>query len=95
MNRVIKKYTNITQHHIDLIAAAFPEGFSEEDVKVLSMPSGQYLRCLEVETSDTLYLFRIDEGMIVMLEEATDDDFGIDLDDDSDDLESLDPRKLE
>ena len=38
MNRVIKNYTNITRHHIDLIEAAFPEGFSEEDVKVLSMP---------------------------------------------------------
>jgi hypothetical protein len=32
--------------------------------------------------------------MIVMLEEATDDDFGIDLDDDSDDLESP-PHPLE
>lgn len=80
MNRVIKNYTNISKAHIDLITDAYPEGFSDEDLKVLSMPNGKYLRCLEVMTADTIYLFRIDEEMIEILEEATDSDFDIEID---------------
>lgn len=79
MNRVIKNYTNISKSHIDLITGAYPEGFGDEDLKVLSMPNGKYLRCLEVITTDTIYLFRIDEEMIEMLEEATDSDFDIEI----------------
>ena len=36
MNRVIKNYTNITPMHIELIAKAFPEGFGDDDLQVLS-----------------------------------------------------------
>lgn len=80
MRRVIKNYTNIEQRHIDLIAAAFPEGFGDDDLQLLTMPNGQYLRALEVRTEDTVYLFRIDSEMMEVLEEATDDDFTMDVD---------------
>ena len=79
MKRVIKKYTNITEAHIALITAEYPDGFGDEDVRTLSLPDGKYIRCLEIKTEDTIYLFRIDSEMIEMLEEATDDDFGIDV----------------
>jgi hypothetical protein len=88
MKRVIKNYTNIEPRHIALIAAAFPEGFSDEDLQVLSMPDGRYLRALEVRTDETIYLFRIDEEMLEVLEEATDDDFSVDID--TDELETSD-----
>jgi hypothetical protein len=68
MKRVIKNYTNITPMHIELIAKAFPEGFGDDDLQVLSMPNGKYLRALEVKTEDTIYLFRIDDEMIEVLE---------------------------
>ena len=77
MKRIIKNYTNITEAHIALIAAEYPDGFGDEDVRTLSLPDGKYIRCLEIKTEDTIYLFRIDSEMIEMLEEATDDDFGI------------------
>ena len=80
MNRIIKNYTNITEKHIALITDSYPEGFGDDDLTTLSMPDGKYLRCLEVRTEDTIYLFRIDSEMIEKLEEATDSDFGIDLD---------------
>ena len=80
MRRVIKNYTNIEQRHIDLIALAFPEGFGDDDLQLLTMPNGQYLRALEVRTDDTVYLFRIDSEMMEVLEEATDDDFTMDVD---------------
>lgn len=88
MKRVIKNYTNIEPTHIALIAAAFPEGFSDEDLQLLSMPDGRYLRALEVRTDETIYLFRIDEEMLEVLEEATDDDFSVDID--TDELETSD-----
>lgn len=80
MKRVIKNYTNIEPRHIALIAAAFPEGFGDDDLQLLSMPDGRYLRALEVRTDETIYLFRIDEEMLEVLEEATDDDFSVDID---------------
>ena len=80
MNRIIKNYTNITEKHIALITDSYPEGFGDDDLTTLSMPDGKYLRCLEVRTEDTIYLFRIDSEMIEKLEEATDSDFDIDLD---------------
>ena len=39
------------------------------------------MSCLEVKTDDTVYLFRMDGGMIQMLEEETGEDFSIDGDD--------------
>lgn len=80
IKRVIKNYLNIEQRHIKLIAAAFPEGFGDDDLQLLTLPNGQYLRALEVRTEDTIYLFRIDSEMIEVLEEATDDDFTMDVD---------------
>jgi len=80
MNRIIKNYTNIAEKHIALITDSYPEGFGDDDLTTLSMPDGKYLRCLEVRTEDTIYLFRIDSEMIEKLEEATDSDFDIDLD---------------
>ncbi len=44
------------------------------------MPNGKFLRCLEVRTLDTVYLFKIDEEMVEILEEATDSEFDIDID---------------
>ena len=79
MKRIIKNYTNITEAHIALITAEYPDGFGEEDVRTLSLPEGKFIRCLEIKTEDTVYLFRIDIEMIEMLEEATNDDFGIDV----------------
>lgn len=81
MKRIIKNYTNITEAHIALITAEYPDGFGDDDVRTLSLPDGKYIRCLEIKTDDTIYLFRIDSEMIEMLEEATDDDFGIDVED--------------
>ena len=80
MKRVIKNYTNIEAKHIALIAKAYPEGFGDEDLQVLSMPNGKYLRALEVTTEDTIYLFRIDDEMLEVLEDATDDGFELDVD---------------
>jgi hypothetical protein len=82
MKRVIKNYLNIEKRHIELIAAAYPEGFGDDDLQSLTMPNGKFLRALEVRTEDTVYLFRIDSEMMEVLEEATDDGFTMDVDSD-------------
>jgi len=81
MKRVIKNYANIEARHIALIEEAFPLGIGQDDIKSLRMPDGNYLSCLEVKTEDTVYLFRMDVGMIRMLEEETGEEFTIDGDD--------------
>jgi len=81
MKRVIKNYNTIQAHHIALIEEAYPLGINQEDIISLRMPDGKYLSCLEVKTDEIVYLFRMDDGMIQMLEEETGDDFSIDGDD--------------
>jgi len=81
MKRVIKNYNTIQAQHIALIEEAYPLGINQEDIISLRMPDGKYLSCLEVKTDEIVYLFRMDDGMIQMLEEETGDDFSIDGDD--------------
>lgn len=78
MKRVIKNYNTIQAQHIALIEEAYPLGINQEDIISLRMPDGKYLSCLEVKTDEIVYLFRMDDGMIQMLEEETGDDFSID-----------------
>ena len=78
MNRVIKNYNTIQARHIALIKEAYPTEINQEDIISLRMPDGKYLSCLEVKTDEIVYLFRIADGMIQMLEEETGDDFSID-----------------
>ena len=42
------------------------------------MPDGKYLSCLEGKTEEVVYLFRMDDDMIQVLEEETGEDFAID-----------------
>ncbi|MDB2473882.1 hypothetical protein N9X95_00200 [bacterium] len=81
MKRVIKNYNTIQAQHIALIEEAYPLGINQEDIISLRMPDGKYLSCLEVKTDEIVYLFRMDDGMIQMLEEETGEDFSIDGDD--------------
>jgi len=78
MKRVIKNYNTIQGHHIALIEEAYPLGIHPEDIVTLRMPDGKCLSCLEVKTDEVVYLFRMDGGMIQMLEEETGEDFSID-----------------
>ena len=80
MKRVIKNYNTIEAHHIALIEESYPLGISQEDIISLRMPDGKYLSCLEVKTEEVLYLFRMDGGMMQILEEETSDRFNIDED---------------
>lgn len=86
MKRIIKSYNNVQDHHLALIAEAFPEGFSDEDLQSMNLADGRIMRCLEIRTEEVIYLFRIDKGMIEMLEENMDESF---------DLGSVDEEALE
>ena len=84
MKRIIKSYNNIEDKHLPLIAAAYPDGFSDDDLQSLSLADGRLMQCLEVRMEDCIYLFRIDRAMLEVLEENMDDDFDIgDVDEDA------------
>lgn len=82
MKRIIKKFDSVEQRHLDLIGAAFPEGFGEEHLVSVPTHDGRWLRCLEVGTEDTVYLFRIEAEMLEVLEEGLDIDVDVELEDD-------------
>ena len=82
MKRIIKKFDSVEQRHLDLIEAAFPGGFGEEHLVSVPTHDGRWLRCLEVRTEDTVYLFRIDAEMLEVLEEGLDIDVDVELEDD-------------
>lgn len=84
MKRIIKNYENVDERHLGLIAEAFPEGFSDEDLQLMNLADGRSMSCLEVRTADCIYLFRIDRAMLEVLEENMDDSFDLgDVDEDA------------
>ena len=82
MKRIIKKFNAVEQRHLDLIEAAYPEGFGEEHLVSVPTHDGRWLQCLEVRTEDTIYLFRIDAEMLEILEEGLDIEVDVDLGED-------------
>jgi len=75
MTGIIKNYNNVEEHHLKLIAEAFPEGFSDEDLQSMTLADGRLMRCLEIRTDEVLYLFRIDRAMLEVLEEGMEEGF--------------------
>ena len=69
IKRVIKDYNTLAQEHIDLINEHYPNGFENENLVSFVTPKGQFIKALEVRTSDTIYLFKIDKNMKVDDEE--------------------------
>jgi DNA-directed RNA polymerase subunit delta len=84
MKRIIKKFDSVEQRHLDLIETAFPGGFGEEHLVSVPTHDGRWLRCLEVRTEDTVYLFRIDAEMLEVLEEGLDIDVDVQVEEDLD-----------
>lgn len=76
MNRVIKDYSSVQKHHLDLIAEHFPSGFEVEDLIRITL-NGKEIKCLQLVTDDVVYLFKMDIKMIDILDENFEADFDI------------------
>lgn len=74
IKRVIKDYNTLAKEHIDLINEHYPSGFENENLVSFVTPKGQFIKALEVRTSDTIYLFKIDKNMKVDDEENQDNE---------------------
>jgi hypothetical protein len=70
LRRVIKDYKNVSDEHIELINKHYPNGFENEDLISFVTPKGEFIKALEIRTSDTVYLFKIDNNMEVDDEES-------------------------
>lgn len=87
MKRVIKDYTSVTKTHLELIANEFPNGFEIEDLQTFKKQDGTSFRGLEVRTEEVIYLFKITSKLLEVIDDHTDDSFGLDSFSDSDDYE--------
>jgi len=74
LKRVIKDYNTLSKEHIDLINEHYPNGFENDNMVSFVTPKGQFIKALEVRTSDTIYLFKIDKNMKVDDEENQDNE---------------------
>jgi hypothetical protein len=75
MKRILKDYSTITSAHVKLIQKHYPEGFVPEELITISHPNGKYITCLEIIDEDTHYLFKIDQQMVDLLDDQTEDEF--------------------
>ena len=74
LKRIIKDYKTISQEHIDLINAHYPNGFENDNLISFTTPKGEFIKALEIRTEDTIYLFKIDKNMKVDDEENQDNE---------------------
>ncbi|MFK7756413.1 MAG: hypothetical protein AB8B53_05720 [Flavobacteriales bacterium] len=69
MKRIFKDYRTITDDHLLLIRKKYPNGFSDNDLNTLKTSDGIYLEVLEIEANDSLYIFRMNNDLLSMIDE--------------------------
>lgn len=74
LKRIIKDYKTISQEHIDLINLHYPNGFENDNLISFTTPKGEFIKALEIRTSEAIYLFKIDKNMKVDDEENQEND---------------------
>ena len=69
MKRIFKDYRTITDNHLLMIRDKYPKGFSDQDLSTIRTSDGIYLEVLEIEADDSLYLFRMNNDLLSMIDE--------------------------
>lgn len=75
MKRIIKDYNSVEEHHLSMIEDQYPDGFDQESLISIPDQSGKLKKYLEVKGEEVVYLLRISEQMIGIIDDFTDDDF--------------------
>jgi len=74
MNRIIVDYKKLNQEIIALLVDKFPDGFSDHDIIEFKNGNGDYVECVEVKTTDTIYLVKINHKLNKIMEVFTDEE---------------------
>ena len=63
MKRVIIDYKKLTPEILSLLTQKFPDGYGDDDVIVFDNHRNETIEAVEVKTSDTVYLIKINSKL--------------------------------
>jgi hypothetical protein len=69
MKRIIKDYRTLSPEYLELIDKHYPNGFESDNLISFVTPKGEFIKALEIKTSEAIYLFKIDKNMELQDEE--------------------------
>ncbi|MEO0403335.1 MAG: hypothetical protein AAF193_00540 [Bacteroidota bacterium] len=71
MNRYIKSFSSLTDADKMMIRDQYPNGFSGKDFSMVKTANGTSLEVLEVQTSEAIYLVKVNKMLLDSFEEMT------------------------
>ena len=63
MKRVIIDYKKLTPEILSLLTQKFPDGYGDDDIIVFDNHRNETIEAVEVKTSDTIYLVKINSKL--------------------------------
>ena len=84
LRRVIVDYKKLTHDILDLLVTKYPDGYDDDHIVTFRNAQNELIECVEVRTSDTVYLVKISKRLVAAME-----DFDSDDDDSDTDLEEI------
>ncbi|MFD0963784.1 hypothetical protein [Pseudofulvibacter geojedonensis] len=82
MKRVIVDYKKITNELLEELVNKFPAGYGDEDIIGFKNAKGEEIEAVEIKTNDTVYLVKVGLKLTKAMENFSDDDLDIDLEND-------------
>lgn len=79
MKRIFKDYRTITDEHMALIKAKYPNGFSDSDLIALKTSEGNYFDALEVETEEAVYIVKVNHDLLEAIDQYEEGDFSSEM----------------
>jgi hypothetical protein len=67
MKRVITDFKKLSPELAAMFLQRYPGGYGDDDILAFKKPSGDWIEAVELPTSDTLYLVKINQGMTDLL----------------------------
>lgn len=82
MKRVIVDYNKLTPELLEELVSKFPFGYDKDDIICFKNAKGEEIEAVEIRTKDTIYLVKVGAKLSKAMEEFSDDDFDMDINND-------------
>ena len=82
LKRVIVDFKKLNDEILQLLVSKYPDGYESSDIIQFKNAAGEWIKCAEVRTEDTIYLVKVSKS----LENAM-SDFEDDMDSEDDDYD--------
>ena len=83
MIRKIVDYQKLNEDILNLLVEKFPDGYDDTDIISFRNAQNEIIEAVEVRTDDTIYLVKVGKRLVQAMEDFSDDDDDVDVDDDA------------